>query len=128
MVISSGIDFLQIEHYASPEWAKRFVCLVEPPKARIYAKTDNVDKDLLVLRSYVPLPIYEFQEFAANHPEFLLYSRGRGRWDWWPDRLLDDGYVLTLQSVDTNNKASVYLVSLNNQMHLKPTSETRGIH
>jgi 4-amino-4-deoxy-L-arabinose transferase-like glycosyltransferase len=116
VVVSDGIDFLQIEHYASPEWAKRFACLVEPPKARIYAKTDNVDKNLLVLRSYVPLPIYEFQEFAANHPEFLLYSRGEGRWDWWPSRLLDDGYTLTLRSVNADHTAKVYLVKMNNQL------------
>jgi 4-amino-4-deoxy-L-arabinose transferase-like glycosyltransferase len=126
VAVSGGIDFLQIAHYASPEWAKRFVCLVDPPNARLYAQTDNVDKDLLVLRSYVPLPVYEFQEFAANHPVFLLYSPGDGQWDWWPARLVNDGYSLKLLRVHANHQAKVYLVSGKNQMIVKPTNETHG--
>lgn len=116
VVVSNGFDFLQIFHYASPPWAKRIVCLVDPPKARIYARSANIDNNLLVLRSYVPLPVYEFKEFAARNPDFLLYSSGDGRWDWWPSRLLDDQYTLRLVGVDEDHKSKVYLASAKAQM------------
>jgi hypothetical protein len=124
VVVSGGTEFLQIAHYASPEWRKRFVCLVDPGEAKVYAGTDNVDKDLLVLSSYVSLPVYAFDEFAVNHAEFLLYSSGDGRWDWWPAWLVDSGYALKLVSSNPGHKAKVYLVSANDKVKL--TSKSGG--
>jgi hypothetical protein len=113
VVVSDGLIYMQLMHYASPEWAKRLVAVVDLPEAIIYAGSDNVDKNLLVLRSYLPLQIYEFHDFKAKHATFLLYSTQDStqgtKFDWWPTRLLSDGYSLRLVALHDNLK--IYLVS-----------------
>jgi 4-amino-4-deoxy-L-arabinose transferase-like glycosyltransferase len=109
VVISSGLDFLEIVHSASPDQGRRFVCLVDASKAVVYAGTGNVDTNLLALRSYLSLPVYRFDEFKTRNPRFLLYSPGAGNFDWWPARLLDDGYSLELLAIGADHKARLYL-------------------
>lgn len=100
VVVSDQLDYLQLEHYATPEWKRRFVSVVDPPKAVEFMGNDSVDKNLMILRDFAPLQVYAFQSFAAEHPVFLLYSSngGLGR-DWWPARLKKDGYTLKNVSV-----------------------------
>jgi len=113
VVVSDARDYLQLMYYGSPAWVTRLVVLEDAPQAEVYAGSDNVDKQLLILRSYVPLQMYEFHDFASKHPEFLLYSEGT-MFDWWPARLVDDGYVVTL--VDIHENRRVY--------HVSPKDET----
>jgi hypothetical protein len=87
---------------------KRVVSVVDSSQAAFYTGNDTGDKQLLILRSYTPLQVYEFHDFVAKYPEFLLYSGGK-EWDWWPARLVNEGYVLRLVGVHENRK--VYLVS-----------------
>jgi hypothetical protein len=95
VVVSDAHDFIQLAHYASPEWKSRFVSIVDVPGAILYMGTDSADAQFLILRSYFPLPIYDFQEFVAKNPVFLLYSSNGGMdRDWWPRKLHDDGYTL----------------------------------
>jgi hypothetical protein len=95
VVVSDVHDFLQLTHYASPGWAGRFFSVVDAPQSVIYAGSDTGDKELGIMRSYAPLQIYDFAPFVAEHPAFLLYSSGGGAGlDWWPPRLLRDGYTL----------------------------------
>lgn len=95
VVVSDPHDFLQLVHYASPDWTGRFVSVVDPPQAVIYSGNDTGDKELAVMRYYAPLQIYDFAPFVAEHPVFLLYSgNGGAGLDWWPPRLLRDGYTL----------------------------------
>jgi hypothetical protein len=95
VVVSSAHDFLQLSHYASPDWARRFVSVVDVPQSVVYSGTDSGDKELEVMRHYTSLQIYDFAPFVAEHPAFLLYSGGGGAGlDWWPPRLLRDGYTL----------------------------------
>jgi hypothetical protein len=107
IVVSDAGDYLQLVYYASPQLAARLVSLVDLPKAVAYSRSDTIDRQLLLLRSYIPLQQEGFQGFVAIHPKFLLYSGGGG-WDWWPRRLRDDGY--TLQLVAFHENAKVYLV------------------
>jgi hypothetical protein len=51
---------------------------------------------------------WQFEDFAASHPAFLVYSDGRPTWDWWPTRLFHDGYALEL--VAMNQDGRIYLV------------------
>jgi hypothetical protein len=100
VVVSEPNDYLEAAHYSSPDWATRFVSVIDVPQAIAYAGTDAIDKQFEVLRRYAPLKIYDFPAFAAEHPVFLLYSGGAAsRFDWWPDRLVHDGYTLRVVAV-----------------------------
>ncbi len=105
VVVSYGIDYFQLVYYGSPALVTRLVHVVDPPQATVYLGNDTVDKELLILRSYIPLQVYEFHDFAAKHPEFLLYTGS----DWWAARLVDDGYVLRLVAIHEYRR--VYRVS-----------------
>ena len=95
VVVSDPHDFLQLVHYASPGWAGRFFLVVDAPQAVVYSGSDSADKEYEAMRSYAPLQIYDFAPFVAEHPVFLLYSgNGGAGLDWWPPRLLRDGYTL----------------------------------
>ena len=105
IVVSDPLQFLPLSHYASPGWNLRFVSLVDAPQALTYAGQDTPDKQLPILASYYPLQVYDYQEFAAKHPVFLLYSTngGVGR-DWWPRKLKDDGYMLRALAVNPRSR------------------------
>jgi len=98
VVVSDPLGYLELVYYGSPAWVTRLVDVFDASQA----------DQLPILRSYVPLQVYEFHDFVAKHPEFLLYSTG-GTWDSWPARLVDGGYVLRLVAIRGNHR--VYHVS-----------------
>jgi hypothetical protein len=109
VVIPSDADYLQIEHYSSPEWRKRLFACVDPAESVAYIGYDSADKQWLALRLFVPLQVYDFKVFVSGHPRFLLYSGGGAQSDWWPVWLHREGYLL--QVVNAEGKQRVYLVS-----------------
>jgi hypothetical protein len=111
VVVSDGLDYLPIAHYASPEQAQRFVSVVDAAASVTYQGSDSVDKDLIVLRSYAPLQVHDFRDFVSEHRKFLLYSRG-GPFDWWPARLVREGY--SLRAVVADQGVKVYFVDMTN--------------
>ena len=108
IVVSDPHDYLQLAFYASPAFLARLVDAVDPPQAKAYIGSDIADKELPILRSYFPLQVCEFPDFAARHPHFLLYSGGGGEWDWWPTRLMHDRYSIRLAALRGNFR--LYLV------------------
>jgi hypothetical protein len=93
VVVSDGLEYVPLAYYASPDWRKRFLALVDPPESLVYAGSDSVDKALQALQSPLALQVRDFAPFAAEHPAFLLYSSGSGDgFDWWRSRLAHDGY------------------------------------
>jgi 4-amino-4-deoxy-L-arabinose transferase-like glycosyltransferase len=107
IVVSAGSEFTPIVYYASPPWAKRFVFVADPSAAIQYTNTSNVDIDLLIESSlYPPFQVYEFPTFTREHSSFLLYSKGA---DWWPRRLLHDGYSLRVAA--SGGGLKIYLVT-----------------
>ena len=112
VVISDGLEYLPIAHYATPPWSERFVNLVDPQAALIFAGNDSLDRGLIVLRRFATLRVYDYPDFASQHPTFLLYSSngsGRDPHDWWPERLFRDGYALKVIAVD--HQRTIYLVT-----------------
>jgi hypothetical protein len=112
VVISDGLEYLPIAHYATPPWPERFVTLVDAPAALIFAGNDSLDNGLIVLRSFAPLRVYDYSAFALQQHTFLLYSSngsGRDPHDWWPERLSRDGYALKVLAVD--HRRTIYLVT-----------------
>jgi hypothetical protein len=107
VVISDGLEYLPMAHYALPEQARRFVSVVDPAAAVTYQGSDIVDKNLLVLKSYSDLQVQDFPAFISKHRKFLLYSRG-GIFDWWPGRLVREGY--SLRAVVAEAGIRVFLV------------------
>ena len=112
VVISDGLEYLPIAHYATPPWSQRFVTLVDAPAALIFAGNDSLDRGLIVLRSFAPLRVYDYKDFALQHATFLLYSSngsGRDPHDWWAEQLFRDGYALNVLAVD--HQRTIYLVT-----------------
>ena len=103
IVISDGHDYLEDSHYASPDWSRRFVALVDPAQAVVYSGSDSLDRQLFALQCCVAIQVYRFNDFAPGHPKFLLYSGGHD-WDWWAYRLLHDGYSLQLLAAQGNER------------------------
>lgn len=109
VVISDAGNYMQLSHYAPTEWANRFVVIVDPARAINYIGTDNADKQLKILALYSPLHVYDFQAFITKNPEFLLYSsRGGSGNDWWPRRLLQDGFTLRPVAVKPKSEHDYY--------------------
>lgn len=117
VVISDGLDYLPIAHYSTPEQTRRFASLVDPAASVTYQGSDNVDKALLAQSAYSPLQVYGFPDFVSQHRRFLLYSRG-GPFDWWPARLVREGYSLRALVAEQNIK--VYLVDLGDNSRSDP--------
>jgi hypothetical protein len=112
VVVSDGLNYLKVVHYASPNVRGRYVSLVDLLGSMTYLRTDFVDKNLLLLRRYAPLQVYESRDFLVKNQQFLLYSSGNAPWDWWPARLLDDRYTLRLLVI--HDKEKIYLVTKQN--------------
>ncbi|MGB8786135.1 MAG: glycosyltransferase family 39 protein [Candidatus Acidiferrales bacterium] len=116
VVVSDGLEFLPLVHYGGPYWQSRLVCLVDPGQSLVFAGADGVDKQLLVLLTLAPIHVDELGGFAAQHPAFLVYSTGNGDpYDWWPARLLRDGYSLDVVGTDGSRK--IYLVNAGKISH-----------
>ncbi|MFZ0878749.1 MAG: hypothetical protein WA002_04600, partial [Candidatus Acidiferrales bacterium] len=116
VMVSDDLEFLALVHYAEPHWQERFVCVVDAEQAVAYTGADVADKELVVLRTVANIHVYKFQGFAAQNPSFLLFSDdgresggGTEVSDWWPIRLVRDGYSLDLLAADGTRR--VYLVS-----------------
>jgi mannosyltransferase len=109
IVISDGHDYVPIAYYATSDWRKRFVAVVDPEKSILYNGSDSLDKQLAELQCCLPLHVSNFADFARDNPSFLLYSGG-GDWDWWAYRLLDDGYSLRVLSAEKNHR--LYLAGM----------------
>jgi hypothetical protein len=107
LVDSDPLDYIPLAYYASPELYRRTFFLVDPAAALTYVGSDTADKSILTLPPYMRLQVAPFEVFAATHPQFLVYSDGRGIWDWWPTRLLHDGY--RLETVAMSQGTRIYL-------------------
>lgn len=113
-VVSSGIDYLPMTYYGSADAQQHLYALADPQAAVRFANSDSVDLGLLVLRRYSELQVEEYSSFASKHREFLLFSRGTGDFDWWPERLAQDGdSVILLEGATAGSK--VYKVAVNSR-------------
>jgi hypothetical protein len=111
VVFSDGTAYLQIAYYAAPEWKKRFVFLADPEKAVQYAGTDNVDKDLMILRRLMPIQVEDLSEYVTAHPIFLLYVEDPGSGlDWLRNYFPEQ--ASSMQALVAEGNRKVYLVTM----------------
>lgn len=113
-VVISGLPYLTVNYYASPEWAQRFVFLTDRDLAVKYLGHDNMDKGLQVLRQYMSLHLSDFNEFTSAHPTFLLYAEEPGSgFDWIQYHLARGAWTLQVLATGPNRK--LYLVTRKEQ-------------
>jgi hypothetical protein len=103
IVVSDGHDYVQFAYYASPPWTRRLFAVADPDRAFLYTGSDSLDKQMFALQCCLALQVYDFRTFALANSTFLLYSGG-GNFDWWPLRLLHDGYSLQLLAAEGNHR------------------------
>jgi len=117
VVVSDGHDYLESDHYATPAWKQRLTFLADPSGAMAFGRTDFNDKELLSLRNFATLRVFEYARFKDSHSQFLLYSNPtpENNPDWFVLRLLSDGW--SLQKLATDGNSSVYLVRSSKEIH-----------
>lgn len=108
LVIADPGQYFEILHYASPELKRRIVTVVDPRSAYLYLGTDTLDNIMLALRQLAPVKVYEFSEFTATNPSFLIYENGSGFY-WAPTELLREGAVQRTIAIQDNGDR-MYLV------------------
>ena len=113
VVVSDSHDYFVLTHYASPMVAERLYWIADAAASLEYAGSDTDDRTLPLLARYFPLKVDHLDHFVAQHPQYLLYSSqvddDLASADWWPQRLLRDGFQVTAVAAD--NAALVFLVS-----------------
>lgn len=116
VVVSDGHDYLESDHYATEAWKQRLTFLADPSGAMAFGRTDFNDKELLSLRNFATLRVFEYAKFKNSHSQFLLYSNPtpENNPDWFVLRLLSDGW--SLQKLATDGNGSVYLVRSSKDM------------
>jgi len=76
-----------------------------------YSGTDSIDKNLVILRPYMPIQVDALLEFVAAHPAFLLYVEDPGAgFDWLPGYFSEVASSVQVVVVEANRK--VYLVTM----------------
>ncbi len=112
IVVSSGMQYLQLAYYESPRWQNRFVYMADSAKALKYspARTDSVAINSMATQECVAMRVIRAQDFLRDHNSFLLYAEhGPDTDQWWPQALSDMGYGL--RSLGRRGIQEVYLVS-----------------
>jgi hypothetical protein len=109
LVVSSGLMFLEIDHYATPELAARLHLLLDRETAVQHTQVDLFDSGLPVMSRWFPLRghLDAYAAFVSATPHFLVYGFWDSRQanDWLVYRLLRDGAnVRVLARSDRNWK------------------------
>ena len=94
IVMTDDVDFLQYDFYLPPEQKKQLCVLINLPAARKYAGYDTGARSLDEGRRWWPIRAYDYKEFVARNPEFILVRSARP--DWIAQQLLEDGADLRL--------------------------------
>jgi hypothetical protein len=109
VVIADGHDYLELEHYSNASWKQRILYLSNPDAAAAFGRPDSTERELLVLRDFTPLRVFEYERFKSSWPELLVYSHptSQNDPDWFVLWLMSDGWTLQRVAYDGHN--SVYL-------------------
>jgi hypothetical protein len=95
VVVGNGLEFLPLAFYGTGGSDIPLVAIADVEGARRYTGTDSIDLDLMALRRHVDVQVEDFPSFSRQHRTFLLMAAS-GPDNWWPGRLVHDGYVLTV--------------------------------
>ena len=95
LVVSSGLMFLEIDHYATPQLAARMNVLLDEQTAIEHTGVNVTEVGLPVMKKWFPIrsAVRPYGDFTAAHPHFLVYGYWESRTanDWLVYRLMRDG-------------------------------------
>jgi hypothetical protein len=93
LVISSGLIYYQMNHYASRDVANRMWYLTDEAAARSVTGTDVFDKGFPELNRIFPFRsrLEDYHAFLAAHHRFLVYGYEHYVHDWLVSQLKKDG-------------------------------------
>lgn len=117
VVVLNGMDYLPLDHYADPALRTRLVTLIHLDASRESTGSDSVDLDLLKLRDWREIRVERFEEFIANHDQFLVIVTP-GTNHWWLPRLSDSSFAAELLA--SEGSAFVYLAERRGPLRAHP--------
>jgi dolichyl-phosphate-mannose-protein mannosyltransferase len=91
LVVSSGIWFLQLWYYATPDQRARLMYIGDPALARELTGADTLDRGYLGLSTITGLRVNSYRDFTAGHRDFHVYTLGS---HWLLDKLRQDRAVI----------------------------------
>jgi hypothetical protein len=96
LVVSSGLIFYPMSHYATTSQVNRLWFLTDEKIAQHVTGANMFEKGLPVLNGLFPLRAHlqDYSEFLAAHPHFLVYGYADNKMDWLIPQLRDDGAQL----------------------------------
>ena len=117
IVVADGHDYLETDHYAPPALRQRLTFLADPSAAIAFNRSDFNDKELLALRGFAPIRVFEYAKFKDSRTVFLLYSNPtpENTPDWFVLHLLNDRWSVQKLASDGHN--TVYLVEPPRETH-----------
>ena len=109
LVVSSGLLFLEMNHYASPRLIKRMHFLADASLARQLTGTDVFDKSFPQLRRWFPIraALEDAQTYLRSHKRFLIYGYQKHPMDWLVPYLKSLGWQLTI--LESSTERVLYL-------------------
>ena len=109
LVVSSGLLFLEMDHYASPRLIGRMHFLVDAGLARELTGTDVFDKSFPRLRRWFPIraALEDAQTYLRSHKRFLIYGYQKHPMDWLVPYLKSLGWQLT--TLESSAERVLYL-------------------
>ena len=87
VLITGGLVYLQLWYYTPPAMRGKLQYIVHPGAARHFTGSDTIDRGLIGLAKWTPLPIVEPRPFVTAHREFIVYWAGAG----WLVQWLQEG-------------------------------------
>jgi hypothetical protein len=87
LVVSSGLWFLQLWYYATPDQRARLLYIGDPALARELTGSDTLDRGYVGLSAIAGIHVSSYRDFTASHRDFYVYSVGS---HWLPDKLRHD--------------------------------------
>ena len=109
LVVSSGLLFLEMDHYASPRLIGRMHFLADAGLARELTGTDIFDKGYPQLRRWFPIraALEDAQTYLRSHKRFLIYGYQKHPMDWLVPYLKSLGWQLT--TLESSAERVLYL-------------------
>jgi hypothetical protein len=96
LVVSSGLIFYPMSHYATESQAARIWFLTDEKIALHVTGSNMFEKGLPALNRLFPMRAHlqDYREFLAAHRHFLLYGYADNKMDWLIPQLRDDAAQL----------------------------------
>ncbi|HYN06797.1 MAG TPA: glycosyltransferase family 39 protein [Vicinamibacterales bacterium] len=87
LVVSSGLWFLQLWFYSTPEQRARLLYVADPPLARELTGSDTLDRGYIALSRVTDIRVTGYGAFTATSRDAYVYSLGA---HWLVDKLRRD--------------------------------------